>query len=277
MLDLLHKVIFAFISGFSELIFASASAHQLLYRTVTGQAMDDIFLPLAIHAGCLVALLLNYIKRIKRLRYEQRLLRPGRRRRGRQADIASLMDVRILNTAVVPLILGFLLYQKAAHWISAPIFVALILTVNGVVLFLPRLLKSGNKDGRMFTQLDGLLMGIAGVMGIFPGFSRVGCMYCIGVARGADKEYALDLSYLLCIPAVLAMLCFDLYGCAVATVAVSGLQLLGALLAAIASYIGAHLAIIFVRFLCRRASTVGFAYYSWGFAVFLFLICLFIP
>lgn len=277
MLDLLHKVIFALISGFSELIFASASAHQLLYRTVTGQTMDDAFLPLAIHIGCLVALLLNYVKRIKRLRYEKRLLRPTRRKRGRQPDIACLMDIRILNTSVVPLLLGFLFYQKASWWVAEPIWVALILIVNGVILFLPRLLSVGNKDGRMFTQLDGLLMGLAGVLGIFPGFSRVGCMYSIGTARGADKEYALDLSYLLCIPAVAVMLCFDMYGCVVANIAVSGVQLLGAVLAALASFVGAHMAMGLARFVCTRSSTVGFAYYSCGLAAFLFLIYLFIP
>lgn len=102
-------------------------------------------------------------------------------------------------------------------------------------------------------------------------------MYSVGVARGAEKGYALELSLLLSIPAVVVMLCFDVYGCAVSTGAVSTIQLLGAMIAALASFGGAHMAISFIRFICNRTTTVGFAYYSWGLAMFLFLIYLLIP
>ena len=112
LLELLHKMFFAFISGFSELIFASPSAHQLLYGTLTGYDFEDHFLSFGIHLGCLIALLVNCKKRIKHLRNEKRLARPGARRRGRQPDVALLMDVRILNTAIVPLICGFFFYLR---------------------------------------------------------------------------------------------------------------------------------------------------------------------
>lgn len=276
LLELLHKAIFALISGFSELIFASTTAHQLLYRTVTGYDLADSALSLGIHLGCLTALLMNCNHRIKHLRDEKRLDRPGKRRRSRQPEVASLMDVRILNTAVVPLLLGFLFYGKAAEWIASPFRMAMVLLVNGVVLFLPRLLPSGNKNGRSFTQLDGLLMGLGGAIGVLPGFSRIGCSYSIGVSRGAGKSYALELSLLLNIPALAAMLCLDIYGCTVADQPMSGLLLLGALVAALTAFAGAYMAARFIRYICSRSSEVGFAYYSWGFAMFLLLIYLFV-
>lgn len=276
MLELLHKAIFALISGFSELVFASTTAHQMLYRTVTGYDLSDNLLSLGIHLGCFIALMMNCRSRIKQLRSEKKLESSGKRRRGRQPDIASLMDIRILNTAVIPLLLGFLLYRTAARWISGPFLMALILLINGAVLFLPRLLSAGNKNGRSFTQMDGLLMGLAGILGMIPGFSRMGCMYSIGTARGAEKSYALELCLLLNIPAVAAMLCVDFYGCLTAAVDFSALQLLGAMVAAVASYAGAHMGIGLIRMICNRSTTVGFAYYSWGFAIFMLLIYLFV-
>lgn len=276
MLELLHKALFALISGFSELIFVSTTAHQLLYRTVTGYDLSDSILSLGIHLGCIVALLMNCNRRIKHLRSEKRLERPVKRRRGRQPDIASLMDVRILNTAVVPLLLGFFFYRRAAAWICSPLRVALVLIINGVVLFLPRLLSSGNKNGRSFTQMDGLLMGLGGAFGVIPGFSRMGCMYSVGIARGAGKNYALELSLMLSIPALGAMLCLDIYGCTVTTGAISGFQLLGALVAALSAYAGAYMSIKFIRFICSRSTSLGFAYFSWGLAIFLLLIYLFV-
>ena len=204
LLELFHKALFALISGFSELIFTSTLAHQLLYRTVTGYHLGDYFLSFGIHLGCLIALLINCQKRIKQLCYEKRLERPVSRRRGRKPDIGALMDIRILNTAVIPILLGFAFYRKASTWISSPFRLALVLVVNGVLLFLPRLLRSGNKNGRSFSQMDGLLVGLAGTLGVIPGFSRMGCMYSVASARGAGKAYALDLSLLLSVPALAA-------------------------------------------------------------------------
>lgn len=276
MQELLHKMLFAFVSGFSELIFTSTSAHQLLYRTVTEYNFGDHFLSLGIHIGCLIALLTNCEKRIKHLQSEKRLASPGSRRRGRLPDVAALMDVRILNTAVIPLMLGFCLYRKAPLWIGSPFRIALVLIINGVVLFMPRLLRSGDKNGRSFTQMDGLLMGLAGILGMIPGFSRMGCMYSVGTVRGAGKTYALEMSLLLSIPAVATMLCFDVSGCFVTASGASGLQLLGALVAGLAAYVGAHFSIGLIRIICSRSTTEGFAYYSWGLAMFMLLIYLFV-
>lgn len=276
MLELLHKALFAFISGFSELIFVSSAAHQLLYRTVTGCDLNDSPLLLGIHLGCLVGLLVHCQKRLKQLRYENRRDRSAKHRRGRRLDGTSWMDIRILNTAVIPLLFGFFFYQSAAKWIDDPVWMALVLTINGAIIFLPRLLSSGNKNGHSLSRMDCFLMGIGGALGAVPGFSRLGCMYSLGLACGVQKSYALDISTLLSIPAVAVMICFDLYGCAVGSAGITGLQLLGAFVAALASFGGTYLGIRFIRYVCGRATTIGSTYYNWGLAMFLFFIYLFV-
>lgn len=275
--DFLHKLILSLISGFSELMFVSGSAHQHLYRTVTGYDREEPGLLLAIHLGVLVALLMSCQKQIKRMRYEKRLLSSAKRRRGRQPDPASIMNIRILNTAVIPVLLGFLLYPKVSVWLSATHWIAIFLIINGMVLFLPRLLRTGNKDGLSFTQLDGMLIGFGGALGMVPGFSRMGAMYSIAISRGAQTNYALDLSTLLCIPAICAMIGFDLYACSASDVSVSGWMLLAYLLSAAAAFAGAWFAVRLTRYLSSHTDTTGFAYYSWGLAVFLFLLYLIIP
>ena len=276
LLELLHKALYALISGVSELFFVSEKAHQLLYRTVTGREFGDSLLSLGIHLGCLIALWMNCNKRIRHLRSEKRLARPVKRRRTRQPDAVALMDIRILNTAVIPLLLGFFFLRNASSWINSPLRVALMLVINGAVLILPRLLPSGNKNGRSFSRLDCILMGLVGALGAIPGFSRMGCTYSVSTARGAGKSYALELSILLSIPALAAMLCFDIYGCFAASSAMTGMQMLGALVGAVTAFVGARMALNLIRFACNRSNTVAFAYYSWGFAMFLFLIYLFV-
>jgi undecaprenyl-diphosphatase len=275
-LEVLHKAIFALISGFSEFFFIPVTAQQLLYRTLTGYDLSDSFLSLGVHLGCLGALLTNCHQRIKYLRAQKRLERPGKRRRGRQPDASSLIDIRILNTAVWPILLGLLLYQKSRIWIDGAFRIALILIINGVFLYLPRLLSSGNKVSHSFTKIDGLMMGIGGSLGVFPGLNRLGCMYSMAICRGADRSYAFDLSILLSVPAIAGMLCIDIFSCTAALANITGLQLLGSLIAFIASYVGACLSIVLARTTISRTNTVGFAYYSWGFAIFLLLIYLFV-
>jgi undecaprenyl pyrophosphate phosphatase UppP len=272
----MHKALFAFISGFSELFFIPVGAQQLLYQTLTGYDMSDSFLSFGIHLGCLVALLMNCYQRIKYLRTQKRLERTGKRRRGRQPDVSSLIDIRILNTAVWPILLGLLLYQKSRVWIDGAFRTALILIINGFFLFLPRLLSSGNKDSQSFTRIDGLMMGIGGSLGVFPGFNRLGCMYSMAICRGADRTYALNLSMLLSIPATIGILCIDIFSCTAGLANITGLQLLCSLVAFLTSSIGANLGIGLIRFTISKTTTVGFAYYSWGLAIFLLLIYLFV-
>ena len=275
-MEVLHKALFAFVSGFSELFFIPVTAQQLLYRTLTGYDLSDSFLSLGIRSGCLVALLINCYHRIKYLRTQKRLERPGKRRRGRQPDVSALIDIRILNTAVWPILLGLLFYHKSRNWIDGAFGVALSLTVYGLLLYLPRLLSSGNKESQSFTRIDGFVMGIGGSLGVIPGFNRLGCMYSLAICRGADRSYALDLSLLLSIPAIAGMLCFDIFSCTAGLANITGLQLLGLVVAFLASSVGAYLSIGLTRFTINRTNTVGFAYYSWGLAMFLLLIYLFV-
>ena len=276
MLELLHRALLAFASGFSELIFASPAAHQLLYRTLTGYQTTDSLLSLGIHLGCFLAVLVCSQNRIKQLRSEKKLEKRAKHRRGRKPDQAALMDIRILNAASVTVFLEFLAYRRITGYNFGLFQIALFLAVNGVVLFLPRLFGQGNKNGHTFTQFDGVLMGLSGFLGMIPGFSRFGCMYSAGIVRGAGKNYALDLSIMLSIPALGALASFDAYDCFVRGVNLTGLQLLGILLAALMAYVGAFIAIALMRFICNRATAIGFAYYSCGLSVFMLLIYLFV-
>ena len=276
MLELLHKALYALISGFSELFFVSDKAHQLLYRTVTGRDLGDSLLSLGIHLGCFIALWMDCNKRIRYLRSEKRLVRSAKRRRGRQPDVDALMDMRIMNTAAIPLLFAVFFLRNASKWINSPLRVALVLVINGAVLFLPRLLPVGNKNGRSFSRLDCILMGLGGALGVVPGFSAMGCTYSLSTARGAGKNYALELSILLSVPVVAAFLCFDIYGLFAVSSAITAMHLLGALVGALLSFVGARMALSLIRFVCNRSNTVVFAYYSWGFAMFLFLIYLFV-
>ena len=276
-MGLIHRVLFAFVSGFSELLMVSADAHQMLYITVTGCDHPGAAFVLAIHLGLLGALWVCCRTRVKELRYERRLALSIRRRRTRYPDPSALMDMRIINTAAVPVLLGLLFKNLLPEGLKTAGWIALFLLLNSVVLYIPRLFSSGNKDSLSYTMFDGLLMGLFAALGIFPGISPLACLFSIGLLRGAEKKYSLELSLLILLPSTLGLIAVDAYGIAISGVALTALGFLGCVLGCVASFTGAYCAIRLLRYFCDRINTTCVAYYCGGLAVVQFLIYILIP
>lgn len=274
MLNLLFKLVFSVISGFSEFLFVSGSAHQFLLTMITGSDQPDSALVIAIHLGWLGALLVSLRGRIKELRYERRMATVNKRRRTRHLNPSALMDTRIINTAAVPVLIGLLFGGYLPDWTARVGWISLFLLINAVILFLPSFFASGNKDSLSYTMLDGLLMGLAAVFGMLPGISRIGCMFSVGLLRGADKKYALDLSLLISVPVTLGLLFMDVYAAVSTGAGLNGAQLVGFVLSSMASFAGAYFSIRLLRYIFDRTNSMGFAYYSCGLAVFQFLLYL---
>lgn len=268
-MDILHTLLYALLSGLTVYLPVSSEPHQMLYRLMTGFTHEDPFLPLFLHAGALAALLFHCNGRIRRLNYERRLAGHSRRRRNRQPDPVILLDLRVLRTAMIPVLLSLPLVWFARKWISGILLMTLMLVFNTLVLFLPRLLPEGNKDGRGISWLDSFLIGLGGALGAIPGVSWVGGMISAGLSRGVDRRYMMDMALLLSIPAMVGIVVMDILSAVVQGAVVSSLLLnFGA---GIVSYGGAMAAIAFLRYLSSKADLSAFRYYSLGLAVFSFV------
>ena len=274
--DLLHKLIYALISGFTEFLGVSAPPHQMLYRLMTGYEQTDAMLTLSIRFGALAALIFCCRQRISRLMHERRLDSLARRRRNRQPDVVALLDIRLLKTAMIPLLISVLFYARAGEWINKIHWLAITLSLNGIFLFTPRLLRQGDKDGRSVSRLDGIMMGLGGALAAVPGFSRMGGMISAGTARGMDRSYALDMALLLSIPTLLGLLLLDIYAVVVARAVIGAAGLLLYILFAAISFGGAWVGVMLMRYLSVKAGFTGFSYYSWGMALFSFILYLMI-
>jgi undecaprenyl pyrophosphate phosphatase UppP len=122
--------------------------------------------------------------------------------------------------------------------------------------------------------LDGILIGLAGALAAIPGFSRVGAVVSVATARGVDRGYALDTALLLSIPVLLGLLIFDAYAVIAAKLAIGVVAFLIYLLLGAVSFGAAWAGITFMRYLSVKAGFTGFSYYSWGLALFSFILYL---
>ena len=271
-MSLLENLIYGFVLGFTELLPVSSQAHQTLLQRFFGMGEQLHIQGLLTHVGALLGLLFGCRALLIRLGREKRVSK----RLKRSNDQRRTYDLRLVKTAAVPMIIIYVLL----HVFGAPLdgnllFLCLFSVLNGVALIIPVYMRHGNKDARSMTALDSILAGIAASLSVFPGFSRNGTVLAFCSARGADMQHALNWSFLLSIPALVIMIGLDIV--VLVTTGVSGitfLMIVETLVSALASFFGAYVGIMLMRFIVVRSDLSAFAYYSWGVALFAFIVYL---
>lgn len=274
--NLIHKFLYVILSGFTEFLPVSARPHQLLFEYVTGVSMTDNMVTMAIHLGALLAVLSVYKNRLQRLSREGRHERTSRKRRIRHVDKLAITDFRILKVAAIPVIISALFYKYTRHMISSMIGLSLMLLINGFIMFLPSRLPQGNKDSRNMSQLDGIVIGFGGALGMIPGLSRVGGAISFALMRGTHRERVIDIALILSIPALAILLILDVYAVIATKAALQFVGMMLYLFMAVISFLCSYLSIMVMRYLSLKTNYSSFAYYSWGGALLTFILYLMI-
>ena len=266
-MDWLWTILYGFVAGLAEFLPLSSPAHQSISAAVFGLASAAPLRQFLIRAACLAALLSACGREIDKLRRDGRMARLPARRRKRPVDSRSVATNRLLNIAVFPLVIGLVFYRRVNMWVDSLAMLTIFLVINGILLFVPQYIPSGNKDGRNLSLLDGLLMGLAGAFSVFPGISRMSAIHFAASARGADKNYSLQFALYLSIPALVIMLLFDAVAIFGGIEAISFLVIIQYLLAMAAAYFGSTFAISIMRSMVVRAGYEIFSYNCWGMAL----------
>jgi undecaprenyl pyrophosphate phosphatase UppP len=162
-------------------------------------------------------------------------------------------------------------YKGDLNLLSAAAF----LLINGIVLFIPSRMLQGNKDARSMSALDSLLLGLCGALSALPGLSRIALQTSAVRLRGADSSHALNWALLLSIPALAVTAALSLFSLFTGLGAIQFYcGFFTYLLIFFSTYLGSYLAIFFMRILASKNSLSLFAYYSWGAALFVFIMYL---
>jgi undecaprenyl pyrophosphate phosphatase UppP len=269
----LHSVLFGLISGFAQILPVSAEAHQMLFGKLTGAGPELVGFRFVCRLAALAAILMRVWPNIRRMLRERRLLSVPPRRRRRQPDPTVILDMRVLKSALIPMALLLLLYIPLKDLGNELWSLALLFLANGLILHIPQYFRTGNKDSRTMAPLDVFLCSVGGGVSAVPGISFMAGWTSVSQLRGADRQYALNMGLMLLIPVLLILTVFDFY-LGIVSAAFSAQLLLLYLLCAAAAFAGTYFGILFLRFLAVRVGFSGFAYYSWGAALFAFILYL---
>ena len=126
-LNWFESILYGLFSGLADILPVSAQAHRLILLKLFGESGESAFLRLLIHVGTLAALYYCSQNQIIRYLRARKLAMIPKRKRKRPLDTRTLMDFKMLRTALIPVVIGFFFYQKAEALGSNLLLIALFL------------------------------------------------------------------------------------------------------------------------------------------------------
>ncbi len=273
----LQAIILGLVQGIAEFLPISSSGHLKLFEKLLGLPnveTDYILFDVLLHFGTLVAVLIVYRRVIADLMRELLTMVHIRTpRHGETPDMPKRRMIALLIASLLPLFLVLPVKSALEKLGASYLFIGLMLMVTGLVLYLCDHFPKGKKMEREMTLWDALAVGLAQAVAVLPGLSRSGMTISAGTARGLDRSYAVQFSFLMSIPTILAAVILQIADAVRAGVDPSLLPkyLVGVIVAA-ASGVAA---MRFLQYIARKSRFGGFAYYCWGAGIvsmFLFLI-----
>lgn len=271
----LESLLMGITMGLTEILPVSAQAHSRILLKFMGKAEAPDLMNLFVHLGILAALFFSCQSHILKMLRAKKMSRIPKKKRKRPLDTKSLMDLRLLETMLLPVVLVLLVWRRLEGLSSNMIIMATLLFVNGLILYIPQYLPSCNKDSRSLSRVEGLLMGLGGGLFAIPGLSGIGAALSIASVTGVDRKFGLNMILLMNMGVLTGKVFYDFLD--LLGSGASGLSLLTILcylLAAAASFLAASLAIKLLRSLAAHKGYGIFAYYSWGLALFSFVLSL---
>lgn len=273
-LNWLECLLIGLFAGFTDVLPVSAQAHKAIFLKIFGANGEPPLLRLAIHVAIFGMLYYCSMTNLKRLNRALRLARIPKKRRKRPLDSRTVAEFKVLRTLLIPVILAIVAYSKVYTLSGRLNLVAVFLLLNGVILYLPKLMPTGNKDPLSMSALDSLLIGFGSIVASLPGVSNVGVMLSMASICGTERRFALNLAYLAHLVVLIGAIFVDLIAVFNGNVVFSIPVFVCCAAAALAAAVGTYFGVRVMRLLADHNGISDFAYYSFGAALFAFILYL---
>lgn len=231
-MTIIDAIIQGVVQGLTEFLPVSSSGHLAITQHITGVAGDgNLFFNVMLHVGTLVAVVAFYHKLIwslikeffkmlgdiftgkfkwREMNYERNLI------------IMLIIGLIPLFILFIPVPGTDLKIKDVADILSGAeilLFTALSLMLTSILLAVGahfnrkncaasfKHMKGGSTEGgrESYTVLDAVCVGLTQVAAaLLPGLSRSGSTLAMGEMRGINKQKALDFTFILGIPSILA-------------------------------------------------------------------------
>lgn len=245
------------LQGLTEFLPVSSSGHLVVFQQVIEVAGDDVLFDLVLHVGTLLPALWFYRADVRDIFVDAVSgegpfwQRPGVR-------LGAMVLVATIPTAVM----GVGLRDSFERIFHSPLVVSAAFLVTGFLLWSTRRLGEGSTNLANTSMLAALFVGVAQGIAITPGISRSGATIAVALLLGFEREFAVKLSFLMSVPAILGAVLIKSREVVVADVTWAPM-LLGAAAATITGYA----ALVLLVRLVKVGRFADFAWYVWAMAI----------
>lgn len=202
------------IQGLTEFLPVSSSGHLALYQYLTGiNGESAAAFSLFLHLGTLIAVFIAFWPTISSLIAEAFSM-IGDVFRGENIfkdPLPTRRMIYLLFVSLLPLF-GTLLVKDRLESVAADnsiIAEGVCFLVTSLLLFLAESCIPGHSKAGTMSYKKALAIGIAQAVAPLPGISRSGSTLSVAMILGLDKNFALNFSFIMGIPAVLGALLLD--------------------------------------------------------------------
>lgn len=238
------------IQGLTEFLPVSSSGHLVLFQNLFGlDSKTNLLFDIVLHLGTLFAVIIVYRKSVREL-----IKHP----------FSKKMKMLVLGT--IPTVVIALLFKDFFEnsFGGNLLFVGFLATA--ILLLIANYFDKKYKNHKSMNYPSILTMGIFQGLAIFPGLSRSGTTTTSALILGIKKEEALEYSFLLSIPIILASLMYELIFHRESLLAVAFAPILAGFLA---SLIFGIISILFMKKIIKNNTYKYFAIYLIILSIFL--------
>lgn len=242
-MTIIQALILSIVEGITEFLPVSSTGHLILVSQLLGILQTEFIktFEICIQAGAVTAIFFLYIKTL----FEKRYL------------------IKNLFFAFIPsAILGLVLYKIIKNFLLGSSYITVIALVVGGFLFffIEKLIDRKNKviTLKEMTAKQAITIGITQSLAVIPGVSRSAATIFSGMFLGLTKQDAVEFSFLLALPTIVAATTLDLIK---TSFSFSQQEIVLLIVGCIGSFISALIAVRFLVTYLKDHSFIPFGVY----------------
>lgn len=179
--------ILGIIQGLTEFLPISSSGHLVLFQKIFGLSEGTLTFDIVVHLATLIGVMIVLKDEVKEV-----IKKPF-----------GKLSMLVVAGTIPTVIIAALFYDTFKKALEMGNTLGLEFIFTGLVLWYAESIRCRNKRLERTTYIDAAVMGTAQAVAILPAISRSGLTLAGALMRGLNREFALKLSFLMSIPAIL--------------------------------------------------------------------------
>lgn len=194
-MTLFDSIIIAIVEGLTEFLPVSSTGHMILTSYLLGLSNTEFLktFQISIQIGAILAIVFLYARRF----------------------LTSLEIYKKLIVAFLPAaFIGFLAHDFIKTYLFSPLVVSISLILGGIILIIvdKKVVSkiSHYQEAENIPLKNAFYIGLFQCIAMIPGVSRAAATIIGGVFNGLNKKQAMEFSFLLAVPTMVAATGYDL-------------------------------------------------------------------